>query len=118
MIIDSNINGRQVPGPRLFNYYSLRLIALQIFYLEDEEINVDPITIKTNYSDFVALFKEKRVLIASLAICISTSTLAILEVCVPIWLLGKCDPPPSKWQLGAVFIPDSFGYFIGSHFAG
>lgn len=69
-------------------------------------------------SDWFRLLRNKQTLISTMAICISTSAMSILEPCVPIWLLGHLNPPPSRWQLGAVFIPDSIGYFIGSHFAG
>lgn len=92
--------------------------VLQIIYLGDEDIDDETLTIETNFDEYLNLLKDKRILIASLVICISTSTMAILEPCVPMWLLAKYDPPPTRWQLGAVFIPDSFGYFIGSHFTG
>lgn len=57
-------------------------------------------------------------MIAAGAICISTTTMAILEPCVPLWLMGHFHPTPPRWILGAVFIPDSIGYFLGSHFGG
>lgn len=71
-----------------------------------------------NCIEWLELLKYHKTLIAAGAICISTCTMAILEPCIPIWLMAHFDPPPTKWQLGAVFIPDSIGYFIGSHFAG
>lgn len=49
----------------------------------------------------------------SLAIFISTSAMAILEPCLPLWLLANLHP--AKWQLGTVFIPDSLGYLIGTN---
>lgn len=64
------------------------------------------------------LLRNKRLLIATFTISICTSAMAILEPCVPMWLLGHLNPPPTRWQLGAVFIPDSIGYLIGSHCAG
>lgn len=57
-------------------------------------------------------------MVATAAICVTTSCMAILEPCLPLWLLARINPPPSRWQLGAVFIPDSVGYFLGSHFGG
>lgn len=68
--------------------------------------------------NWIRLLKDKQTLISTGSICVSTSCMAILEPTVPMWLMGHMNPPPSKWQLGAVFIPDSLGYFIGSHFAG
>ncbi|XP_055677908.1 synaptic vesicular amine transporter [Lutzomyia longipalpis] len=56
------------------------------------------------------------VFVVVLAICISTSTMAILEPCLPIWLLSNLNP--KKWQLGTVFIPDSVGYLLGTNFFG
>jgi DHA1 family solute carrier family 18 vesicular amine transporter 1/2 len=50
------------------------------------------------------------------AIWISTSAMAILEPCLPLWLLTQLRP--EKWQLGTVFIPDSIGYLIGTNFFG
>lgn len=62
------------------------------------------------------LLKNKLILAIVIAIWISTSTMAILEPCLPIWLLAHLKP--KKWQLGTVFIPDSLGYFIGTNFFG
>lgn len=91
---------------------------MQILSFENEDREAHAVHLKTDYTEYIALLKDKRIIITSFVICISTSSLAILELCVPMWLLAKYDPPPSRWQLGAVFIPDSFGYFIGSNFAG
>ncbi|KAG5898761.1 hypothetical protein JTB14_010971 [Gonioctena quinquepunctata] len=74
--------------------------------------------LRKNYDECIILLKDKKTLIAALSICVCTSSMAILEPCVPMWLLARLNPPPSRWQLGAVFIPDSIGYFIGSQFAG
>ncbi|XP_017786489.1 PREDICTED: synaptic vesicular amine transporter-like [Nicrophorus vespilloides] len=92
-------------------------IGLQIYnsQLVKEEVAQERFT---HSVEWVNLLKDKNMIIISGAICICTSSMAILEPCVPLWLLATITPPPSKWQLGAVFIPDSIGYFIGSHFAG
>lgn len=91
-------------------------LVLQWFFLgnedEDEEyLNLEKV-------DWLKPLKNNETLIAAAAICVCTSSMAILEPCVPMWLMATLDPPPSRWQLGAVFIPDSVGYFLGSHFAG
>uniref|UniRef100_A0A1B0B9K7 Major facilitator superfamily (MFS) profile domain-containing protein n=1 Tax=Glossina palpalis gambiensis TaxID=67801 RepID=A0A1B0B9K7_9MUSC len=51
-----------------------------------------------------------------LAIWFSTSVMAVLEPCLPIWLMQHLKP--TRWQLGTVFIPDSVGYFVGTNFFG
>lgn len=90
--------------------------ALQILYIDDG--THDGIIDKVKVSQWLSFLKDGQLLITTFTICICTSTMAILEPCVPMWLLAHLNPPPSRWQLGAVFIPDSVGYFIGSHFAG
>ncbi|GFY54723.1 synaptic vesicular amine transporter [Trichonephila inaurata madagascariensis] len=62
------------------------------------------------------LMLDPYILLASGAIAMSTFSIAILEPCLPIWLMESMSPP--KWQLGTVFIPDSLGYFIGTNFFG
>uniref|UniRef100_W8BWV6 Synaptic vesicular amine transporter n=2 Tax=Ceratitis capitata TaxID=7213 RepID=W8BWV6_CERCA len=62
------------------------------------------------------LLESKMILAIVVAIWFSTSTMAILEPCLPIWLIQNLHP--TKWQLGTVFIPDSVGYFIGTNFFG
>lgn len=60
------------------------------------------------------LLSDQLVGLIICAIWISTSAMAILEPCLPIWLIENLHP--KKWQLGTVFIPDSLGYFIGTNF--
>ncbi|XP_034115804.1 synaptic vesicular amine transporter [Drosophila albomicans] len=62
------------------------------------------------------LLECKMILAIVIAIWMSTSTMAILEPCLPIWLIQYLQP--NKWQLGTVFIPDSVGYFVGTNFFG
>lgn len=62
------------------------------------------------------LLKDPYILAVVTAICVSTSAMAILEPCLPIWLLETMQP--EQWQLGTAFVPDSVGYFIGSSFFG
>lgn len=92
------------------------LLALQIWCLQGKE-NVEENS-QVQCNEWLNLLKDKQTIIATCAICICTSSMAVLESCLPLWLLAKLNPPPSRWQLGAVFIPDSIGYFIGSHFTG
>ena len=44
----------------------------------------------------------------------STTAMAMLEPCLPIWLMSTIHP--EKWQLGTVFLPDSAGYLLGTNF--
>ncbi|KAG8177856.1 hypothetical protein JTE90_027122 [Oedothorax gibbosus] len=62
------------------------------------------------------LILDPYIIVASGAICMSAFTIAVLEPALPIWLMESMSPP--KWQLGTVFIPDSFGYFVGTNFFG
>ncbi|XP_011499323.1 PREDICTED: synaptic vesicular amine transporter [Ceratosolen solmsi marchali] len=62
------------------------------------------------------LLLDTRILIIAGAIWFSTTPMAILEPCLPIWLRSHLKP--KKWQLGTVFIPDSVGYLIGTNFFG
>lgn len=59
------------------------------------------------------LLTDLEIVLVSLAICISTSAMAILEPCLPLWLIDNLHP--AGWQLGTVFIPDSLGYLIGTN---
>lgn len=65
---------------------------------------------------WMPLLESKMILAIFIAIWFSTSTMAILEPCLPIWLMQNLKP--YKWQLGTVFIPDSVGYFVGTNFFG
>ncbi|XP_014485151.1 PREDICTED: synaptic vesicular amine transporter-like [Dinoponera quadriceps] len=67
-------------------------------------------------STWMHLLSNSHILIISGAIWCSTSPMAILEPCLPIWL--RTHIKPKKWQLGTVFIPDSVGYLIGTNFFG
>lgn len=109
-----------VPIQSIFFLYHqfLAFSVLQVVYLKDDQVEEGSSTIKGNYTEWVRLLKDKQTLLATFVICICTSSMAILEPCVPMWLLAHLNPPPSRWQLGAIFIPDSIGYFIGSHFTG
>ncbi|XP_050082072.1 synaptic vesicular amine transporter [Anopheles aquasalis] len=59
------------------------------------------------------LLTDRLVLVIVGAIWISTSAMAALEPCLPIWMISHLHP--KKWQLGTVFIPDSIGYWVGTN---
>ncbi|XP_050697230.1 synaptic vesicular amine transporter-like [Eriocheir sinensis] len=58
------------------------------------------------------LVRDPYVVVTAGAVMVATSTLAVLEPCLPIWLTDNLHL--QKWQLGVVFIPDSVGYFLGT----
>ncbi|XP_055381454.1 synaptic vesicular amine transporter [Condylostylus longicornis] len=90
------------------------IIALQILHME---FNKTPdIVIEAEKPKWKFLLKNQLVMALALGILLSTSAMAILEPCLPLWLLQNLNP--KKWQLGTVFIPDSIGYFIGTNFFG
>lgn len=75
-----------------------------------------PVNDSSRIFDWRLLLGDKLIFLIACAIWISTSAMAILEPCLPIWLLTHLHP--KKWQLGTVFIPDSVGYLIGTNFFG
>ncbi|KAH0952978.1 hypothetical protein HN011_011020 [Eciton burchellii] len=88
------------------------VICLQIFTL-DIQTNAES---NEQQGTWMHLLSNPHILIISGAIWCSTSPMAILEPCLPIWL--RAHIKPKKWQLGMVFIPDSVGYLIGTNFFG
>ena len=45
------------------------------------------------------LFKNPKILVATGAICISTSAMALLEPCLPIWLMDTIHPEVIKLEI-------------------
>ncbi|XP_032675490.1 synaptic vesicular amine transporter-like [Odontomachus brunneus] len=90
------------------------LICLQIFTLDIQTEVKSPND--QEQGTWMHLLSNSHILIISGAIWCSTSPIAILEPCLPIWL--RTHIKPKKWQLGTVFIPDSVGYLIGTNFFG
>lgn len=90
-------------------------IALQLFCLE---LNVETETIldENENTKWWPLLTDQTIFLVACAIWISTSAMAVLEPCLPIWLISNLHP--KKWQLGTVFIPDSIGYLLGTNFFG
>ncbi|XP_029044465.2 synaptic vesicular amine transporter-like isoform X2 [Osmia bicornis bicornis] len=106
-----DLEGKMAPF-LLVSCFIIVAICLQIFTLDDET--------KTKSSEQKAswthLLSDPHILIIFGAIWCSTSPMAILEPCLPIWL--RTHVKPKKWQLGTVFIPDSIGYLVGTNFFG
>lgn len=50
------------------------------------------------------------------AVLCTTSVMAALEPCLPLWLARKFHAP--RWEAGAAFLPDSAGYLVGASVAG
>ncbi|KAL1137723.1 hypothetical protein AAG570_009419, partial [Ranatra chinensis] len=59
------------------------------------------------------LLSDGMIMLTAGAIWLSSSAMAILEPCLPLWLMTRIKP--EKWQLGTVFIPDSIGYLLGTN---
>nr|CAD7415793.1 unnamed protein product [Timema poppensis] len=59
------------------------------------------------------LLSDGVIVVTAGAIWLSTSSMAILEPCLPIWLMDNLKP--QRWQLGMVFLPDSVGYLLGTN---
>lgn len=78
----------------------------------------EPVQPSTPKSDWKKLLSDPPIIITVGAIWISTTAMAALEPCLPLWLMGSMSPPPEKWQLGTVFIPDSLGYLLGTNCTG
>lgn len=68
----------------------------------------------TEYARCVHLLGQRTVRLVIAAIWLSTSAMAILEPCLPVWLMENLHP--KRWQVGTVFVPDSVGYFLGTNF--
>ncbi|XP_075737581.1 synaptic vesicular amine transporter-like [Rhipicephalus microplus] len=60
----------------------------------------------------LALLRDPYVLLASGVVGLCAATIAVLEACLPAWLLKALRP--SRSQLGTVFLPDSVGYLLGT----
>lgn len=60
------------------------------------------------------LIRDPYILVTSGAVMVATATIAVLEPCLPIWLLNTLHA--QTWQLGTVFLPDSLGYLLGTNF--
>jgi len=88
-------------------------LGLQLLTLD---LSVQPEVVVEETPKWRPLLECKMILAIVLAIWFSTSTMAMLEPCLPIWLIQYLKP--NKWQLGTVFIPDSVGYFVGTNFFG
>ncbi|KAG7200828.1 hypothetical protein KM043_003198 [Ampulex compressa] len=106
-----DLEGKMAPF-LLVSCFIVVAICLQIFTL-DVRPEIGP---KEQPSTWTHLLSDPHILIIFGAIWCSTSPMAILEPCLPIWLRTRIKP--KRWQLGTVFIPDSVGYLVGTNFFG
>ncbi|XP_075147440.1 putative mushroom body vesicular transporter portabella [Haematobia irritans] len=95
----------------IFINLGLQLISMDLSIHPEAIVDIDQQRPK-----WKPLLQSKMILAIVIAIWFSTSTMAILEPCLPLWLMTYLKP--NKWQLGTVFIPDSIGYFVGTNFFG
>ncbi|XP_061389046.1 synaptic vesicular amine transporter [Musca vetustissima] len=96
----------------IFINLGLQLITMDLSVQSEAVVDVD----QQQKPKWKPLLQCKMILAIVIAIWFSTSTMAILEPCLPLWLMTNLKP--NKWQLGTVFIPDSVGYFVGTNFFG
>ncbi|XP_073816224.1 putative mushroom body vesicular transporter portabella [Musca autumnalis] len=96
----------------IFINLGLQLITMDLSVQSEAIVDVD----QQQKPKWKPLLQSKMILAIVVAIWFSTSTMAILEPCLPLWLMTNLKP--NKWQLGTVFIPDSVGYFVGTNFFG
>nr|XP_042905860.1 synaptic vesicular amine transporter-like [Parasteatoda tepidariorum] len=99
--------------PLLVVSFLLLLNSVLLFVVLHPRVEPDRLLVGSN---ILRLVSDPYILFASGAICVSTFSIAVLEPCLPIWLMESMSPP--RWQLGTVFIPDSLGYLIGTHLFG
>lgn len=86
--------------------------SLQIVFQDPTSSTIS----STEYARCLQLLDNRTVRLVIVAIWLSTSAMAILEPCLPIWLMANLHP--KRWQVGTVFVPDSVGYFVGTNFFG
>ncbi|XP_050069722.1 synaptic vesicular amine transporter [Anopheles maculipalpis] len=99
-------------GNLVLQYFQLDLGAFRANAMPHESST----TIEDKRATWWPLLSNPLILIVVGGIWISTSAMAILEPCLPIWMISQLHP--KKWQLGTVFIPDSIGYWLGTNFFG
>ncbi|XP_017752785.1 PREDICTED: chromaffin granule amine transporter [Eufriesea mexicana] len=104
-----DLEGKMAPF-LLVSCFIIVAVCLQVFTL-DVEMNTESNERETSWTH---LLTDPYILIIFGAIWCSTTPMAILEPCLPIWL--RTHIKPKKWQLGTVFIPDSVGYLVGTNF--
>ncbi|GLV32855.1 portabella [Carabus blaptoides fortunei] len=95
----------------------LQICFLDITFPPRQLINKLPSYTSTS-DGWRELLTDPPVTIISGAIWISTTAMAVLEPCLPLWMMVNMNPTPEKWQLGTVFIPDSLGYLLGTNCTG
>ncbi|XP_052890208.1 chromaffin granule amine transporter [Anopheles moucheti] len=97
-------------------------LVLQYLQLDLSAYRLNPLphdsstTTEDRRATWWPLLSNRLILVVVGGIWISTSAMAILEPCLPIWMISQLHP--KKWQLGTVFIPDSIGYWLGTNFFG
>ncbi|KAK9506542.1 hypothetical protein O3M35_008461 [Rhynocoris fuscipes] len=90
----------------------LSVAVLQIIVMSPE---IDPKKLGTKNS-FIALIIDPYILVATGALIIPGSGIALLQSTLPIWMMDTMRA--TTWQLGAIFLPISILYFIFSNLYG
>ena len=87
----------------------LQLLVLQPGVVRPLEGEVEAPSLK-------ALLSDPYVVVTAGAITFANAGIAMLEPTLPIWMMDTMNAP--KWQLGAVFLPASISYLIGTNVFG
>ncbi|XP_066901120.1 synaptic vesicular amine transporter [Halyomorpha halys] len=92
--------------------FAILNIAFQLVFLNMQPPNYE-VQSTSEGSSWKELMSDQLVMLTAGAIWLSSSAMAILEPCLPLWLMSHIKP--QKWELGTVFIPDSIGYLVGTN---
>ncbi|XP_033633096.1 synaptic vesicular amine transporter-like [Asterias rubens] len=65
----------------------------------------------------LTLLRDPYILIAAGAITFGNMGIALLEPSLPLWMLERMHNP-SKWQIGAIFLPAGVSYLISTNIFG
>ncbi|XP_060807719.1 synaptic vesicular amine transporter [Amyelois transitella] len=104
-----------------FLLISIALLAnlvMQIMFLDKEKFNqLTPLTPETSgvcgsALSMIQVSRKESVAACVGAVLLTTSVMASLEPCLPLWIMHVFHP--QRWQTGAVFIPDSLGYLLAA----
>ncbi|XP_054257050.1 synaptic vesicular amine transporter-like isoform X2 [Macrosteles quadrilineatus] len=108
-------------GGFLYDFFgkTIPFLFIAFFVLTDLVLQLSFLDLKPTYEGAVvqdgwlSLLTDGYIVLCTAAIWLSSSAMAILEPCLPLWLMANIKP--QKWQLGTVFIPDSIGYLLGTN---
>ncbi|XP_053620147.1 synaptic vesicular amine transporter-like [Plodia interpunctella] len=91
-------------------------LVMQIMFLDHEKFNQPIHQSETGVwgsaSSMLRVAKKESVAACVGAVLLTTSVMAALEPCLPLWIMTVFHP--QRWQTGVVFVPDSLGYLAAA----